>query len=189
MLSPGQAADRLQQIERTGRRSSEAHIYANASPGFILWGLIWMLGYAGSDLLPRFAGWQSVNWLWGALVIIGVAASRMIGRRRHRGQPRGAGLGWRWAATFLVLWGFVAVTFALLAPANPAVSGAFIPLLVATAYAVFGIWKGLRFLYAGITVAALTLFGFYCLPDHFLLWMAGVGGGSLILTGLWLRTV
>ena len=64
-----------------------------------------------------------------------------------------------------------------------------VPMVVATIYAVFGIWKGLRFLFAGIAVAALTLIGFFFLPQYFLLWMAAVGGGSLMLVGVWLRKV
>ena len=52
-----------------------------------------------------------------------------------------------------------------------------------------GIWRGLRFRYAGIAVGALTLGGWFWLPEYFLLWMAAVGGGSLILVGLWLRKV
>jgi hypothetical protein len=52
-----------------------------------------------------------------------------------------------------------------------------------------GVWKGPRFLITGIVVVALTLGGFYFLHDHFFPWMAVVGGGALILAGLWLRTV
>ena len=50
-----------------------------------------------------------------------------------------------------------------------------------------GLWIGWRYTAIGIGIAVLTLVGFFLLPMHFLLWMAGVGGGALILTGLWLR--
>jgi hypothetical protein len=33
----------------------------------------------------------------------------------------------------------------------------------------------------------LTLFGYVTLASHFYLWMAVVGGGALVLAGLWLR--
>jgi hypothetical protein len=189
-LTPDQASDSLKEIERTGRRSAQALQYANASPGFILWGVIWMIGYAGSDLLPQTLGWRSVNWLWFTLTIIGVSISFAIGQAQRRARPMtGPSARLRWGATILVLWVFVIATFAVLRPANPVASGAFIPLVIATIYAVFGIWGGLRFLYAGIAVAVLTLGGFFFLPQHFLLWMAFVGGGSLVLAGLWLRKI
>jgi len=189
-LTPDQASDSLKEIERTGRRSAQALQYANASPGFILWGVIWMIGYAGSDLLPPYLGWRSVNWLWFGLTIIGVSLGFAIGRRQRRAAlMTGPSASLRWGATFLALWAFVMATFAVLRPVNPIATGAFIPLVIATIYAVFGIWGGLRFLYAGIAVATLTLAGYFWLPQHFLLWMAVVGGGALVLAGLWLRTV
>jgi hypothetical protein len=193
-LSPDQAAESLEEIERTARRSAQVHEYANASPGFILWGLMWMVGYAGSYVLPRYGFEHGINWLWFGLTIIGVTGSIIIGRRQHRAQhpgevARGRGIGARWIMTLVALWVFVVASLSVLRPINPVASGAFIPLLVALAYALFGIWRGLRFLYAGIAVAALTLGGWFYLPQHFLLWMAAVGGGSLILVGLWLRRV
>ena len=52
-----------------------------------------------------------------------------------------------------------------------------------------GIWRGPRFVITGLVIAALTLAGFFFLEVHFFLWMAGVGGVSLILAGLWLKQV
>jgi hypothetical protein len=98
-------------------------------------------------------------------------------------------IGRRIGLTMLVFYAFLFAIFAVLRPRNPVVSGAVIPLLVAAIYAVMGIWSGLRFLYIGIALAALTLGGWFWLPHYFLLWMAVVGGGSLILVGLWLRKV
>jgi hypothetical protein len=56
-------------------------------------------------------------------------------------------------------------------------------------YVLIGLWAGMRFVITGIAVAALTLGGFFYLPAHFLLWMAAVGGGALILAGLWMRNI
>ena len=83
-LSPDQAAENLQEIERTGRRSAEAYEYAASSPQFILWGLIWMAGYAGSYLLPHYGFVGAINWLWLGLIVIGIAGSHILGRRRYR---------------------------------------------------------------------------------------------------------
>lgn len=190
-LTPDQASDSLKEIQRTIRRSSEAHQYANASPGFILWGVIWIIGYAGSDLLPRYLGWRSLNWLWFFLTIIGVAFSFAIGRHQKSRAgigTRTSGISRRWFASIFTLWMFASASIAVLRPTNPLAVSAFIPLMVATVYALLG-WGGLRFLYAGIAVAVLTLGGFFWLPQYFLLWMAAVGGGSLVLVGLWLRKV
>jgi len=193
-LSPDQAAQSLQEIEKTARRSAQAHEYAHSSPQFILWGLIWMVGYTGSYLLPNYGFIHGINWLWFALVVAGVVGSSILGRRRYRDLAPDAiakakAIGFRWGMTCLVFYVFLIATFAVMRPTSPAASGAFVPLIIAAIYAVMGIWRGLRFLYAGIAVGALTLGGWFWLPEYFLLWMAAVGGGSLILVGLWLRKV
>jgi len=187
-LSSDQAAESLKEIDRTGRRSAQAYGYANASPFFVMWGVIWMIGYTGSDLYRHYA-----NLLWTVLTLAGLAGTIVIGRARARaGQPH-PGInhyaGIRFLTTFLAVGVFIAATFAIFGHATGEQQAAFTPLIVALAYAVVGIWKGPRFLVTGIAVAALTLGGFFLLHQHFMLWMAAVGGSALVLAGLWLRAV
>jgi hypothetical protein len=52
-LSRNEAVEMLGEISRTEQRSAELREYAFASPGFIVWGLIWAVGYSGSYLLPN----------------------------------------------------------------------------------------------------------------------------------------
>jgi len=115
----------------------------------------------------------------------------MIGRSQRRAAGKsareGRALGLRYLATFFAIGAFISATFAVMPPAGPEAVGAFIPLIVALAYVLLGIWKGIRFVVAGSIIAALTLGGFFYLHQHFLLWMAVVGGGALALAGLWLR--
>jgi len=51
-----------------------------------------------------------------------------------------------------------------------------------------GLFGAPRLLVTGIGVYVLTLAGYFLLPQIFQLWMAAVGGGGLIIGGLWLRT-
>jgi len=74
-------------------------------------------------------------------------------------------------------------------PVNARQVAAFIPLLVAVTYVLRGIWSGIRYVGLGIAVSAFTLLGFFLVKDHFFLWMAVVGGGSLILASIWFRRV
>ncbi|HTC82814.1 MAG TPA: hypothetical protein VK683_00610, partial [Rhizomicrobium sp.] len=91
-LSPDQAADSLKQIEKTARFSASAYSYAQSSPYFILWGVIWVIGYAGSDFIPRLTGhYREVNYLWVALMVIGVTSCMAVGRSQHRGGDRARG--------------------------------------------------------------------------------------------------
>src|SRR6202012_2699280 len=89
-LSPSQASESLKDIEATERRSAQAFSYAKSSPYFILWGLIWMVGYAGSAVLSSDGPFHFTGPLWTALDLVGVAGSMAIGYRQNRGQPASA---------------------------------------------------------------------------------------------------
>ena len=187
-LSSEQAAESLKEIDRTGLRSAQAYRYAHASPFFVMWGMIWVTGYGGSDLYPHYAG-----AIWIVLTIVGLLGSIAIGQHcarigePHPGMNRDAN--WRFLASFLTIGCFVMATFALFGHTGWKQQAAFVPLVIAMFYTLVGLWAGLRFVITGIAVAALTLGGFYFLPAHFSLWMAGVGGGALVLAGLWMRKI
>jgi hypothetical protein len=181
-LSNNEAAETLRDISRTERRSASAYGYSTSSPHLILWGVIWAIGYGIDALHPQW----SVAWL--SLVVLGSLGSFWIGWRTKPASATQAD--WRYAATFIAVALFISALFAVLPPHTNVQMGAFFPILVSLFYALIGIWtKGRRMIVLGITLAALTLFGFYELPAQFALWMAAVGGGGLILGGIWLRTV
>ena len=185
-LSQDQAAESLKEIDRTSQRSALAYSYARTSPYLIMWGLIWMAGYGLSDLYPRAGSWH-----WTALTLGGLLVSIFIGRRQAASGdvPARPGTGLQVFVTFFAIGLFITATYAIFGHAGPRQQAAFVPLIVALIYSVMGIWKGPRFLVMGIVIAALTLGGFFFLKDHFLLWMAVVGGGALVLGGLWLKTI
>ena len=58
-----------------------------------------------------------------------------------------------------------------------------------TIYAAVGVYLGTRWLITGLGLLGLTFIGYTALDTHFALWMAWVGGGGLILAGIWLRRV
>lgn len=180
-LSQTEAAEALRDISQAERRSSAAYGYRLAAPHLILWGVVWFIGYG---LTYARVSW---TWVWLPLIAIGIAGSFWIGVRSKVGAER---RDWRYSATALAVFVFIWAIFMVLPPRTDAQTGAFFPILVSLYYAVIGIWsRGLRILLTGAALVALTLIGFFWLQQYFLLWMAVVGGGGLILGGLWLRNV
>jgi len=175
-LSPQDAAGALRDIEAAQARSAKLHGYARSSSQLLLWGVLWVIGYGLNDFFPAYSG-----AIWGTVVPIGM----ITGFAALRGA--GHEVGWRYGAVALTLLAFFAAVFLVLWPINPRQIAALIPLSVAAAYVIAGIWRGPRYVTTGIAVAALPLAGFFLLKQHFLLWMAGVGGAALILAGIWLR--
>jgi hypothetical protein len=177
-VSPQDATAALRDIDDAQARSATLHGYQRAAPHFLIWGIIWAVGYGLGDYLPRHA-----NAIWAVLVPIGIAAGFFAMRGA---KPIFA---WRYGAVTLAMLVFFAATFFVMAPVSGKQISAFIPLFVALLYVMCGIFRGPRYVVAGIAIAALTLIGFAWLSSHFLLWMAAVGGGALILAGLWMRRV
>jgi hypothetical protein len=177
-LSPRDAAIALRDIERAEARSATLDDYQRAAPHFLIWGVLWVVGYGLTDFYPKH-----VAAIWAVIVPIGIASGFAAMR------ARGSGLGWRYGAAAAAIFVFVCAVFVVMWPVRDRQIAAFIPLVVGLAYVLRGIWSGLRHVVAGVLVAALTLAGFFLLEQHFFLWMAGVGGGSLILAGAWLRRV
>ena len=177
-LSPQDAASALRDIEAAQARSATLHGYARSSPHLLLWGVLWVIAYGMNDLYPAYG-----RVIWACIVPIGLIGGFVILRQA------GLGAGWRYGGVAATLFGFFYALFAIMGPASGRQVGAVIPLALATAYVLAGIWRGPRFVITGLVIAALTLAGFFFLEVHFFLWMAGVGGVSLILAGLWLKQV
>src|SRR5215813_4070980 len=122
-LSLDDASNALRDIEAAQTRSSTLRGYQRAAPNFLIWGIIWAVGYGLSDALPRHAG-----AIWAVLVPIGVVA----GFFAARGEK--ATFAWRYGAIALAMLAFFAATFFVMAPVSGKQVAAFIPLVVALAY-------------------------------------------------------
>jgi hypothetical protein len=177
-----EAADALRNISQTESHSATVYGYSKAAPHLILWGFVWLAGYGA---MAAHVTWP---YLWLVLSAFGSVGSFWIGYRASR--ARGGGSDWRPVGTFFTVFLFIAALFTVLPPHDGEQVGAFFPLFVALFYALVGIWgRAPRMVITAAALAALTLFGFFELRANFELWMAIVGGGGLILGGLWLRSV
>lgn len=185
-LSSEEAAASLSQVEQAGRRSSQLYFYHCSSPHLILWGIIWIVGYGGTGLFPAYS-----LHLWLALVAIGVASGVFLNRARKHDRYATGPYAWRMAALWALIMFFVFATYAILKPTNGVQLCAYPALITGCTYVAVGLWRGLRYVIAGLVVVALTLFGFYEITGFLqnCLWFAFVGGGAMILTGLWFRAV
>ena len=178
-LTQNDAAEALRLVQQAGERSETLRGYQSVSPHLILWGCVYFVAYAFGYFRPDLAGWP-----WLVLVPVASIGDVMIARRDRSGGD--------WT-TFTILFctflAFIVATAAIMQPQSPSQMAAFVPLVVAACYISLGVAAGNRLIYTGIGLFLLTLIGYFAFPAIFLLWMAVVGGGALILGGLWLRQV
>lgn len=168
----------LAEIARIGERSRRLHGYAAGAPHMLLWGAIWVVGNLADQFMPALGGLA-----WPVLILLGVAGSTVLGARRS-GRAKAAAAA-RWLASAVAVVAGLALVITVLRPADPAEVNAAISLVVATAYALLGIWRGPVFLLLGIVIAAAVTAGWFLARDIFALVMAVIGGGALMLGG-WL---
>jgi hypothetical protein len=185
MISAEQASNALKEAVATEQRSRAAYSYSLSAPYCFLWGTVWLLGYGAEALFPLgHPAWMWLGWWWFGLSMTGAVISVLIGRRQNARRP---GMSWRIGVVFLIIWLFTLALFAVLHPRSDLQVGAYWPLLFAAIYAAFGLWMGLRYVLIGIFMAVSTLAAYFFMREYFFHWMALVGGGSLLLTGFWMR--
>jgi hypothetical protein len=93
-------------------------------------------------------------------------------------------------AAFLLFYAFGILCSSVLGHFGPREMGAFWPIYFMLFYCMAGLWFGGAFIAIGLAIIVLTLIGYFFVAGFaFLLWMAAVNGGGLIVSGLWMRRI
>ena len=174
----------LQDVGAARRHSLTLFRYGHASPYLLLWGVLWIVAGIIGTLSPDNIG---IGWLVvDAIGIVGTGYLVIRSARSCAGEgARGEGL--RFAATAAVIGAFTAMVFLIFAPVSGGEIQTFITMLIAAIYMIAGIWMGHKFTALGAILAALALGAFHLAPAHLPLIVSILGGGALILGGLWMR--
>ncbi|MEO6380064.1 MAG: hypothetical protein ABIO37_18735 [Caulobacteraceae bacterium] len=177
-ISRNDALAALNEVKRAEARSLDTRVYRTTGIMLIGWGVVWMVGYSLTALAPH---WASVIWSVG--VTAGILFSFMVKRRRIGKDATPA---WRWAVISLAIFLFFGATYTVLPIRSSASAAVFPALLVALVYAIAGGLRFTRLLWIAAALFVLTMGGFLYLKPILMFWMAAVGGGALVLGGLWL---
>lgn len=182
MIDSKQAFEALSDIDDIVRRVRQSQIYDTASQIMIFSGLLVFVGNLVNWGWPNYGSyiWIAVN----VLNVVGCAVLSTFGYRRTgvRAFDR------RILAAFLLFFAFGIFCSSVLGHFGPREMGTFWPIYFMLFYSLAGLWFGRAFVAIGLGISALTLIGYVFIAGFgFLLWMALVNGGGLILGGLWMR--
>ena len=146
-----------------------------------IWGGTWI----AMPLLAHFRGDQAARYFpW--ICLVGGVLSGAAGFTQSR-QIRRPSNG-RFIAVMAMVWVFAALfPFVLRAPADPRSIYAYLCLVAMLTYVIAGLWTDTYLLWVGLIVTALVLAGVFLFPGIFWLWMAVFGGGTLVLTGFYVK--
>ena len=181
MIDSKEAREALSNIDEMVRRVRQSQTYDIASLIMILWGVLVFAGNIATYLWPR-DGYQ----IWIASNAVGVLAT--LAMIYVRAEARSFDV--RMLVAYLLFFAFGYLCTKVLGDFTPRQLGTFWPIYFMLFYAIAGLWLGYAFVLIGVGISILTLIGyFYVGGEAFLLWMAFVNGGGLLLGGLWMRRI
>ena len=182
MIDQKEAQAALDDIQDMVARVRQSYIYDIASLIMIATGVMVFAGNIATFMVPRVGGyiWIGINILNVAIVaVINVMTRDRSGVRSFDGRV---------LAAFLMFYGFGLLCTVVLGHFGGRELGVFWPIYFMLFYCIAGLWFGRAFLAIGLSITALTLIGYFFIGGAtFLLWMAVVNGGGLILSGFWMR--
>jgi hypothetical protein len=171
-LSPQDALAALNDVEAADMRARASQANRAGAPYLILWGAVWVVGYVLS------------GWMWLGIGLAGFAAMFLLPRRRSDGR---AFRGQTVAITTVAIWAFITATYWVMRPTEGDQYLIFPPLMVGLVYSLMGSVRRSRIMWVGMAVTVLSVIGYAFLRPVLPFYLAAVGGGGLILGGLWMR--
>jgi hypothetical protein len=193
-----EAASALDEIDRVRHRVRKTLAAGIMSSMLVLWGVLWIAGFTAEQFVPN------AYRVWLALDVIGIAISLALVVRSRRSPAQGTGpghgrIGASWLILFgyAVLWCYLLVPYGLLNGSGWAAYGPVLERKMALlwvtvcmlAYVLMGLWLDRFLLWLGAVVTLAALVGFLFVQPYFFLWVAVTGGGSLVVSGLFIRKV
>ncbi len=183
-VTKNDAETALHDAGRAGEQSLTLFNYEMASPYLLLWGILWIVAGTIGVISPGNAG---LGWLIADTIGIVATGYLVAGNARRFAEDNTRNEGLRYVATVAVLTAFITMTFVIFAPVSGVEIQTFITILVAAIYMIMGFWTGYRLSAIGAVLAALVVIAFFYSPAQFPLMVSVLGGGALILGGLWMR--
>lgn len=177
--SAEEAARALREIAEIKARAAGFQDYRAESGQLLLWGFAYFIGFALSAVFPQY-----ILLVWVLVVVFGLLAGSAIARRTNPDIP---GIAWRYLALIGSILLLCILIHIVMWPLSAEQGSMLAPLFVSTLYILRGVQLRPRYLVIGALLAILSLSGFLWLSAWFWWWMAFACGGTLMVSGLWLR--
>lgn len=174
-----EAARALREIAIIKARAAGFQDYRAESTQLLLWGTSYALGFVLSGLFPEL-----ILPVWLVIVLTALVVGTIIARRTN---PEIPGIAWRYLTLVGTIITFCALLTIIAAPLTLEQSAMIGPMFVSALYVIRGVQLRPRYLLLGVALAMCSICGFFLFHSIFWWWMAATFGGTLILSGLWLR--
>lgn len=184
-ISPAEAEEALAAIRSMAEKTRRAISKSGAYAFLIVWGIVWLLGFLSNHFLAN----DLAGSIWIGLDTLGGIASAVIGARMNRQvrSPSAAASGKRIAWFWLLLFLYCVAAIGIASPVDSKQLSMFIILFVMVGWMAMGLLLSFASIGWGLAITALALISYFLLPGIFYLLMAILGGGGMIVLGIYIR--
>jgi hypothetical protein len=179
-ISKHEAKEALEAVQLVSNQMRQSLATGSTPYYMILWGAIWFLGYIGSHFTQDFF----TGWIWLGLVGTGMVVSFILGMY-FRTKMRFGSYG-RVMFLWISLMIYAALVWWIAAPSSGEQASMLIVIFCMFGYVITGIWMEPTAAWVGGITTALAMIGYAFFLPYFYLWMALLGGGTLILSGIYI---
>ena len=183
-ITKNDAKTALRDAGRAGEHSLTLFNYGIASPYLLVWGILWIVAGIIGAISPDNTG---VGWLVVDTLGIITTGYLLVGDSQYFAKNGVRSQGLSYISSITVVAAFIIMTFVIFAPVSGVEIQTFITILIASIYMILGFWTGRRLSVIGVVLAVLVLSAFFYTPTQFPLIVSILGGGALILGGLWMQ--
>jgi len=184
-ISPSEAEESLAAIQTMAKKTRQSIASGGTYVTLIVTGIVWLVGFT----CTQFLSGDIVGYIWTGLAIFGGILGTVWGFRigkRFRSPATAAtakrvGLFW----VFLIFYGIA--TIAVAWPLDGKQVTMIILMFALIGHLSMGLLLSFAAVWWPLPITALALLGYFLFPGLFYLWMAILGGGGMIVLGLYIR--
>ena len=183
-ISPTEAEEALAAIQEMEQKTRHAIASSGTTITLIVTGIVWLIGFVCTQFLPEISG-----YVWTGLSILGSILGVVWGFRTGKRvrSPAFSATAKRASIFWLLLVFYCIAAIAIARPTDGRQVTAFIILFIMIGQLSMGLLISFSTVWWALPITALALIGYFLLPGIFYLWMGVLGGGGMIVLGLYIR--
>ena len=184
-ISPSEAKDALAAIQTIAHKTRHSIATGGTYITLIVTGIIWLVGFTCQQFLPQ----EIAGPIWIGLSVLGGTLGTVVGFRMGRRvrSPLTAPTAKRVGFFWLLLVFFCLAMIAIAWPLDGKQATALIVMFIMLGQIAMGLLFSFSSVWWVLPITALVLIGYFLLPAFFYLWMSILGGGGMIVLGLYIR--
>ncbi len=185
-ISPNEAEESLAAIQTVMQKTRHSIASSGTYSTLIVTGIVWLVGY----LCTQFLSGAIVVYIWIGLSILGSILATALGIRMGKRvrSPSTAATAKRIGLFWLLLVFYCLATIAVAWPIDGKQLTIFIVLFIMVGQLAMGLLFSFTSVWWTLPITALVLISYFLLPGFFYLWMGVLGGGGMIVLGLYIRS-